>query len=171
MIGGVIGTLVLILFSAARTTRFERLRRLSLVVLAYRHRLGLLLGTTALSLIVQTANVLVVWFIGTAMRMPIPGSYYWVLVPTVTVLTLLPISLNGMGIREGSTALFLAPVGIPSGDALCLAFLWFLVFAAASLIGGGVYLIGGFSRPEVMTDELISDHSDQRRAGQPAAAA
>ena len=64
---------------------------------------------------------------------PVPGAYYWVVVPTVTLLTLLPVSLNGMGVREWGMTLFLVPLGVPAGTAVSLAFLWFAVFAACSL--------------------------------------
>src|SRR5262249_5560543 len=107
-------------------------------------------------------------------------SYYWVLVPMVSLLTLLPVSVNGMGVREGATALFLAPLGVGEGTALSLAFLWFAASAAASLGGGVVYLFGRFPRPadragasvEVQTDHgPVGGDSGQGRAGQPRAAA
>lgn len=133
---------------------------------------GLLLVTTLLSVVVQSANVVLVWLIGWGMGAPIPASYYWVLVPVVTLVTLLPISLNGMGVREGATVLLLAPVGIASATALSLAWLWFATFTAASLVGAGFYALGRFRRPEVRRDDdAIGDHPDQGRAGQPAAAA
>ncbi len=132
----------------------------------------LLLQTTALSLVVQAANVVLVWMVGRAIDVPVPASYYWIAVPMVTLLTLLPISLNGMGVREGGMVLFLAPLGIAEGTALSLAFLWFAVFTAASLCGGLVYLFGTFPRPEVQADHgPVRGDSDQGRAGQPRAAA
>jgi uncharacterized membrane protein YbhN (UPF0104 family) len=135
-------------------------------------RPGLLLSTTALSLVVQAANVLVVWLVGLAIDAPVPAAYYWILVPMVTLLTLLPISLNGMGVREGGMVLFLAPLAVGEGTALSLAFLWFAVFTAASLCGGAVYLFGSFARPEVRPDhEPVRRDSDQGRARQPRAAA
>jgi uncharacterized membrane protein YbhN (UPF0104 family) len=153
-------------------------------------RPALLIQTTALSLVVQAANVLIVYLVGRAIGAPVPAAYYWIVVPMVTLLTLLPISLNGMGVREGGMVLFLAPLGIPEGTALSLAFLWFAVFTAASLAGGLVYLCGSFPRidakkgtvplggegqspfSEVRPDHgFVGSNSDQGRAGQPRAAA
>ena len=62
-----------------------------------------------------------------------PASYYWILVPVVSLMTLVPVSLNGMGVREWGTVLMLAPLGVGSGPATALAFLWFLTFSAVSL--------------------------------------
>jgi hypothetical protein len=132
----------------------------------------LLLTTTSLSLLVQGVNVVLVWLLGTAIGAPVPASYYGIVVPMVTLLTLLPVSLNGMGVREGGMVLFLAPLGIPSSTALGLALLWFSVFVAASLFGAGIYLFGNLSRPgEQAHDPSIGRDSDQGRTRQPKAAA
>jgi len=126
----------------------------------------------ALSIIVQAANVVVVWLVGLAIGAPVPGSYYWVLVPMVSVLTLLPVSLNGMGVREGGMVLLLAPLGVSTGTAVSLAFLWFAVFTTCSLGGLAFYLFGRFPRFEVSSDgEPVCGDSDQGRARQPQAAA
>ncbi len=121
----------------------------------------------ALSLFVQAANVVLVWLIGLGIGLPVPFAYYWILVPMVSLLTMLPVSINGMGVREGATLLFLSHLGVSPGAAVSLSFLWFCVFTAASVGGGVVYLFGRFSRPEVSADARpVRHHSDQGRTGQ-----
>ena len=56
-----------------------------------------------------------------------PPAYYGVLVPLVSLLTLLPISLNGMGLRELATVVLLAPLGVGAAEAVTLAVLSFAV--------------------------------------------
>lgn len=142
----------------------------SLALLFGRRRL--LLSTTGLSLLVQGVNVMLFWLIALAIDAPVPASYCGIVVPMVTLLTLLPVSLNGMGVREGGMVLFLAPLGIPSATALSLTFLWFSVSVAASLVGAAVYLFGNFSHPgEPAHDPAIGRDPDQGRARQPKAAA
>lgn len=135
----------------------------------------LLIGSTLLSLGVQAANVLLVVLLGEAIGAPVPFAYYWVLVPMVTLLTMLPVSINGTGVREGAMVLFLAPLGIPETTAVPLGLLWFTVFLAASLVGGLVYLGGRFERPvepaqagpkEETDNGSVDRHSDQGRKGQ-----
>jgi uncharacterized membrane protein YbhN (UPF0104 family) len=118
--------------------------------LIYLQRPLLLMETTVLSLFIQAGNIVLVWLVGQAIQAPVPAYYYWIMVPMVTLLTLAPISLNGMGIREGATILFLTPLGISHATALSLAILWFAVFAAASLLGGVLYLINGMPKPEIL---------------------
>ncbi|HLN26246.1 MAG TPA: lysylphosphatidylglycerol synthase transmembrane domain-containing protein [Gemmataceae bacterium] len=129
---------------------------------------ALALTTTILSLAVQAANVLVVWLVGRALGMDVPASYYAIFVPMVTLLTLVPVSLNGMGVREGGIVLFLAPLGVSQANAVSLAFLWFCVFTVASLCGGAVYLLNAFSvGPEEQPhDGFVRGDSDQGRTGQ-----
>lgn len=138
----------------------------------YLTRPGLMFSTTVLSVGVQAANVVLVWLIGLALDAPVPGVYYWVVVPMVSLLTVLPLSLNGMGIREGGLVLFLTPVGATETTALTIAFLWFAATTSVSLAGGFVYLLGRFPRPEVRAEhEPVRRYSREGRARQPAAAA
>jgi uncharacterized membrane protein YbhN (UPF0104 family) len=151
--------------------RFERLQPLIESSWAFLGCPGLLIGTSLLSVLVQGANVVLVWLLGRALHAPVPGSYYWVLVPMVSLITLLPISLNGMGIREGSTVLFLAPWGVSEGTAVSLAILWFSVYTAVSIGGACIYLAGWYPRPEEESDGSVSRDSDQGRMRQSKAAA
>jgi uncharacterized membrane protein YbhN (UPF0104 family) len=130
---------------------------------------------TTWSVVVQVANVVLVWMIGQALDIAVPLPYYFIVVPMVSLLTLLPVSVNGMGVREGGVAMFLASQGVEQPAALTLAFLWFAVFASAGLMGGVVYLCGGYSKPVAPArgpSEVTEGHGplggdpDQGRAGQ-----
>jgi hypothetical protein len=105
-------------------------------------RPGLLVGTTLLSVLVQLAAVVLVWLIGVGLGLSVPLPYYGVLVPLVTLLTLLPVSLNGMGLRELGTVLLLAPLGVGTASAVTLSVLQFAAYSLASLAGGIFYLFG-----------------------------
>jgi uncharacterized membrane protein YbhN (UPF0104 family) len=130
--------------------RLERLPRIGSHLVEgsriYLRRPRLLVLVALLSLAVQVINVVLVWLIGKALRLPVPLIYYGVLMPLVTLLTLLPISLNGMGLRELGTVVLLAPLGVDSAHAVTLSVLQFAAFGAVSLLGGGVYLLGRFPR-------------------------
>jgi uncharacterized membrane protein YbhN (UPF0104 family) len=113
----------------------------------YSRRPGLVAGATGLSLFVQGMNVVVVWVIDRALGVGVPVSYYAIAVPVVTLLTLLPVSVNGMGVRETAMGLMLGPVGVAPTLAGSLAFLWFCVQVAAGLTGGVIYLCGRYAPP------------------------
>ena len=135
-----------------------------------------------LSLVVQSAGVVHMGLIALAMGLDVSWSYLAVVVPLVALLTLLPVSINGMGLREVGLVALLGPVGVPAASAVTLSLLQFGAAFAASLLGAGFYLGGAYPRPESSPPidrgtegrsdvEAIRGHSDQRRAGQPAKAA
>ncbi len=139
----------------------------------------LFLETSLLSGLVQVGNVAVIWLVGLSLGAAIPGSFYWIMVPMVSLLTMLPISVNGMGVREQSTVVLLAPLGVAQETALTLALLSFAVYTANSLMGGVVYLWGRLPKPGATADfsaeELphgpLDHHPNQGRTSQPGQAA
>jgi uncharacterized membrane protein YbhN (UPF0104 family) len=172
---GVVGLLLLPLAIRFAKIPARRLRQLQTLLHLLKEPRTLAIATL-LSIFVQVASVGIVWLLGKGLHLPIPAAYYWIFVPMVSLLTLLPVSVNGMGVREGGVVLFLAPLGVAHATALTLAFLWFLVYAAGGLLGGAVYLAGAFPKPEAATDipaaeEVIpygpiAGDPDQGRAGQ-----
>lgn len=102
-----------------------------------------LAGALVLSLGLQVGHVLVVWLIGQAIQVPVPLVCYGLVVPLVSLATLLPISVNGIGVRDASMVWLLAPWGVSAGQALLLVFLWFLSFTVAGVCGVGCYLARG----------------------------
>jgi hypothetical protein len=128
-------------------------------------------GSTALSVFVQAASVVQVALVGRAVGADVPLTVYGIAVPMVALLTLLPVSLNGMGVREAGMVLFLRPAGVSAGTAVTVAFLWFCGQTVAGLIGAGVYLVGRFPRAEGGQDDAVGHHPDPGRGGQRRAAA
>jgi len=126
--------------------------------LCLRNGRGMLI-VTVLSLVVQIVGVVLAWLVGEGLGLDVPPLYYGVLVPLVALLTLLPISLNGMGLREAGTVLLLAPLGVNSASAVTLSLLIFAVYTVASLVGGLFYL---FDRsPRFATEESVAGVRNQ----------
>jgi uncharacterized membrane protein YbhN (UPF0104 family) len=171
ILGGVAALPLLIVFLKRITSQRQRAELLSVALKTVLSRPGALLGATLLSLIVQVVGAAVVWLVALSLSLDVPFTYCCVLSPMIALLTLLPVSLNGMGVREAGVVLYLAPLGVPQASAMTLAFLWFLVMMAAGVCGGVVYLICRFPRPEVQSDESVRGDSDQGRTRQPRAAA
>jgi uncharacterized protein (TIRG00374 family) len=131
----------------------------------------LVFAATALSVLIQLSGVVQVAMIGQAVGAEVPLAVYGVAVPMVALLTLLPVSLNGMGVREAGMVIFLQPAGLEPGRAVTIAFLWFCSQTVAGLAGAGVYLSARSRRPETSHGDAVGDHSDQGRARQRRAAA
>lgn len=172
---GMAGTIALPFVANLSFWSPNRARQLRTMTEIVRHP-GVLVQTTVVSVVVQVANVLIVWCLVRGLEFDVSLTYLGIVVPIISLLTMLPVSLNGMGIREGAMVLFLHPLGISDTQAMTLSLLWFSVYLAVGLMGGGVYLLGSFARPEENaeesdTEEALShgpvDHrADQGRAGQ-----
>jgi hypothetical protein len=59
----------------------------------------------------------------------------------LAVVVSLPISLNGIGVREGAGILVFGLIGVDRAHAFSLQFTTYLVAVAVSLLGGLVFLV------------------------------
>jgi uncharacterized membrane protein YbhN (UPF0104 family) len=179
---GAVGGVYLLLRIPVPTGRGTGFRaRLAGVAAAYRSRRRLLLGSALLSLVVQAGSVALGAVVGAALGLQVPLLYYAVMVPLVSLLTLLPVSISGMGLREMGYVMFLKPLGIDPAAAVGLGLLTFAATALPALGGGLVMMFGRFPRPsdraggvavEVRSDDdLVGGDTAQRRARQSQAAA
>ncbi|MEO7555010.1 MAG: lysylphosphatidylglycerol synthase domain-containing protein, partial [Acidimicrobiales bacterium] len=65
----------------------------------------------------------------------------------------LPISISGLGVREGAFILFLHPLGVRDEQAIALGLLLYLLNLLVSLLGAPAFAVGGrtASAPTVAT--------------------
>jgi hypothetical protein len=54
----------------------------------------------------------------------------------------LPISISGLGLREGALVLFLHPLGVSSGKAIALGLLVYGLNLTISLLGAPAFAVG-----------------------------
>lgn len=94
----------------------------------------------AISLLFHFMALIIHSLIGWDLNLNITQSYYLVLYPAAAILASLPVSLNGLGIREWAYVFFLGLAGIDSSVAFIFALYWGMILLASSLIGG-IFLI------------------------------
>jgi uncharacterized membrane protein YbhN (UPF0104 family) len=82
-------------------------------------RLTIIFGLTALF---QISSILAVVAIAKALGISLPLAFFFVIFPVVYVSTVLPISLGGLGVREGILVLLMSKVGVLTSDAVALSF-------------------------------------------------
>ena len=68
-------------------------------------------------------------------------KYFFVFIPIISMVSMLPVSLYGLGLREYSFVLLFGQTGVSRESALLIAILALIVPAIASLPGGLVYLL------------------------------
>lgn len=63
--------------------------------------------------------------------------------PAVLIAQVLPISLAGLGVREGAFVLFLGPLGVAQEEAIALGLLLYLLNVGVGLLGAPAFAAGG----------------------------
>ena len=71
-----------------------------------------------------------------------PDAAVLAFVPAVAMAQVLPVSLGGLGIREGLLVLLLNPLGVPAGKAIGVGLLWYGMTLLVSLLGAPAFAIG-----------------------------
>ena len=132
---------------------------------AYRAHRGTLAVVGLLALAVQAARVGVIWMLVRALGLDVPDSVVLLAGPVVFAALALPVSLNGIGVREAVFVYFLhGHTTRPQAIALGLAF-----FAAGTLtaLGGAAVLVVRFIRYGIDSIRPRSEIVDPPTAEQP----
>ena len=109
----------------------------------YKNQSGALFAAIVASTVVQISRVLVHYLVGLALGVRVAAGYYFLFVPVLAALVSLPISLNGLGIREGAGVVLFQTAGMTKEQAFSVPFLTYLVSVLISLLGGLIFI----SRP------------------------
>lgn len=127
-------------WNSARLARIPRLGVILAELNIYNHRPGVVFRAVGWSFVVQLTNVAMVWLLGRGIGVELPSASYFVAVPAVALASTLPLSVNGVGVREGGLALLLKQDGVTEEQGVALGLLWFSITLASGLIGGLAFL-------------------------------
>jgi glycosyltransferase 2 family protein len=119
-------------FIGATHTGVERLRA--------DHRAALSVLATAI--IYQVSVLLTVGFVILTLGVDLPVGAVLAFVPVVAMAQVVPISLSGLGVREGMFVLLLHPLGVSNGQAIGIGLLWYLTMLLVSLLGAPAFAVG-----------------------------
>jgi len=113
------------------------------VLMGYKEERAILIKAFSLSLILQGSMVVGYYILARSIGMDIPLNYFFFFVPIATVVAMIPLSLAGLGIREGAFVYLFAKAGGSSAEAMSVSLLFFFSMLVVSLIGGVEYLRRG----------------------------
>lgn len=100
-------------------------------------------GALAISLVFNVLLIAVNYLIALSLGVEIPLWYFLLFVPLISFLLVLPISLSGLGVREGGYVYLFAQAGVPAPLALAMSLLFYALNVATGLIGGVLYAFEG----------------------------
>ncbi|HVF74787.1 MAG TPA: lysylphosphatidylglycerol synthase transmembrane domain-containing protein [Acidimicrobiales bacterium] len=147
--------LVVVLFVAARPGIGRRLqghdgvlgflRAVHLGIHRFREHPGLAFEVLVAGFVYQLAVVAAAYLASEALGLDVGWTAMMAFMPAVAILQVLPITIGGLGVREGAFVLFLSNsgLGVSTNQAVALGLLIYAVNLAVSLAGAPAFAVGG----------------------------
>lgn len=104
------------------------------------------------SVALQANVVLHYWLISEAMGLNVPWYNFFLIVPLATFVMMIPISINGLGLRETVFAFFFTPFGVANSAAVGFSWIVYGMVVLLGVIGGVMYAMRRETRIEVPDD-------------------
>jgi len=118
----------------------RRIERITGALTRFRARPGALLTCFAGAVVVQAILVGFYAAVARSMGIPISLAQLAVIVPLTFVVQMLPLSINGFGVREAAFSFYFVRLGLPLESALVLSFVGAGLIMLCSLSGAAVYV-------------------------------
>ncbi len=111
------------------------------VFLSMRRYPGVLVGALLISLVNQLLVITVTSTMALGLRISVPFRYFLIFVPVITLISMVPVSLNGMGLREYAFVSLFGAIGVEHEACLALGLVSSAVIVLSAIPGGIVYLL------------------------------
>ena len=100
---------------------------------------GRIFKAMLISFFVQLLNLFIVVILAAGMGEEIPLLALFVFLPIIITITMIPISISGLGVREGSFVILLGLIGVKPEIATSLSLAWFFSVFVGCLPGLAIY--------------------------------
>jgi uncharacterized protein (TIRG00374 family) len=107
----------------------------------YRDKWGMMVRNISLSLLLQLSSSIAFYFIARSVGVKISFVYFLIFLPIIGAITMLPISIGGLGLRENAAAYLFPLVGVNKDLAVAMSLLNFSFIVAVAAAGGLVYYV------------------------------
>ncbi len=111
------------------------IRRAGGLVAPYLHNPAALIPAIALSIVLQIGLAVAQYILAAGLGLAVPLSLFVLCVPIANVFASLPLTLNGLGLRESAYLVLFGMAGMRKEDAIALGLLWFAATMAGGLTG------------------------------------
>jgi uncharacterized membrane protein YbhN (UPF0104 family) len=117
----------------------------------FRHRPLLALEVIGAGVVYQLSVLVAVFLAGKALDIHVGFTAILAFFPAVAIVQTLPVTIGGLGVREGALYVFLHPLGVTDKQAFSLGVLYYACVLIVSLIGAPAFA-AGTSRRKVPAD-------------------
>jgi uncharacterized membrane protein YbhN (UPF0104 family) len=98
--------------------------------------------------VLQASLAVCQYLLAVGMGLKVPLSAVMLIVPIANVVASVPLTLNGLGVRESAYLLMFGIAGMAHQDAVALGLLWFASTLVAGLSGMLPFVLTPVPRPE-----------------------
>jgi uncharacterized membrane protein YbhN (UPF0104 family) len=99
-------------------------------------------GVLVTALAYQMTIIVVAWLAARALGIDVGWAPVMAFIPVVAMAQVLPVSVNGLGLREGALVLLLQPLGVATTEAVALGLLLYGINLVVSLLGAPAFAVG-----------------------------
>jgi hypothetical protein len=107
----------------------------------FRDKPKVMIKNVLISILVQAIPPLTFYIIALSLGIKISLIYFFIFLPIIGAITLLPISIGGLGLRDASTIFFFAKVGVGKNLAFAMSLLNFSFILFYGAVGGLIYVL------------------------------
>jgi len=119
---------------------WENFKKLHSEIYFFRRHRAVLYANLGCSILIQAGASLFSYFLLRSLNTRISIIYPFVFNPVITVITTLPISIGGLGLRDASSIFFYSKAGVAKDVALAQSLLNFALIVSFGLIAGIIYV-------------------------------
>jgi uncharacterized protein (TIRG00374 family) len=98
----------------------------------------------------QLSTVVVLYCATHALGVEVSLAWAFAFAPAVAVAQVLPVSINGLGLREGALVIFLTPLGVAPTEAVAVGLLIHVATIVISLLGAPAFALGPRARMQTV---------------------
>lgn len=113
------------------------------------------------ALVYQVSVIASVWCAFHVVDVRVGTAAILAYVPTVAMVQVLPVTIGGLGVREGLLAFLFHPLGVATGSAVAVGLLWYGTTLVASLFGAPAFAVG---HRRVVPSKVAEPRVDPARA-------
>lgn len=119
----------------------ESIKNLHQEMHIFKHHTEIIVKNLILSFIIQTISPLTFYIIALSLGIKINIIYFFIFLPIIGAITLLPISIGGLGLRDATAIFFFAKAGITKDLAFAMSLVSFFFIFVYAGIGGLIYVL------------------------------
>jgi uncharacterized membrane protein YbhN (UPF0104 family) len=132
------------------------IRRALGIIAPYLHKPMAVLPAIILSMILQSSLAVAQYVLALGLGLHLPLSVFLLIVPISGVLASLPITLNGLGLRETAYLFLFGMAGMRRDDAIALGLLFFAVMMVGGLFGSLAFITTKVPAPQAQVDSELT---------------